>query len=360
MSLNLNSPTVQAMLANTPTGVGNIPTYNGNEPTIYSDPRTNFTTPYPSPKDMIVNGQSSVYAPTAFTNNGRYNPMLNGYSNPYMGTGSYLIGQQIMSPADRDVQERAMLNMVSFEEQQEMDRQYTTILLEMSCMYCGLSEEETKEVIDDYFNPKYTKQGYQDTISIRNKKNIKIKVSLYQDDEKIREKEVSLSSPVSTYTGRSYELSSMIRNENINNTRKMNYFKYIQACVPQTHYENDDNPIDYFNNHLPEMVAFRANQTLEIQRKIMAGMIYNKEEFKRLLEIHTKSSITRNKRKAIDRFTGRYGVMPDGRPTTPGIDPSIASSFSYDPSTGQYHVTAPKFMNSLENARASFYKTIGQ
>ena len=62
---------------------------------------------------------------------------------------------------------------------------------------------------------------------------------------------------------------------------------------------------------------------------------------------------------ASARFTGRYGVMPDGRPVSPGHDPSVAESFSYNPSTGQYSVTAPNFIaNRMEQARARFIQSI--
>ena len=63
--------------------------------------------------------------------------------------------------------------------------------------------------------------------------------------------------------------------------------------------------------------------------------------------------------KIVDRFFGRYGIMPDGRPTTPGLDPAVATSFSYDPKTGSYYVTAPNFMKSrMDQARDNFIKSI--
>ena len=53
--------------------------------------------------------------------------------------------------------------------------------------------------------------------------------------------------------------------------------------------------------------------------------------------------------------------MPDGRPVSPSHDPSVAQSFSYDPSTGQYNITAPNFLqNRFEAARQSFIRSIDE
>ena len=66
--LNINSPTVQSMLRNTPQGFGNIPIYSGNGPTITTETiavpsqeqqningTNQFQTPFPSPKEMLMN-----------------------------------------------------------------------------------------------------------------------------------------------------------------------------------------------------------------------------------------------------------------------------------------------------------------
>ena len=117
--LNINSPTVQSMLRNTPQGFGNIPIYSGNGPTITTETiavpsqeqqningTNQFQTPFPSPKEMLMNGgQNTIYNPTSFVPQGTmysqpqygyntggyvggYNPNIssafNGYYNPYM------------------------------------------------------------------------------------------------------------------------------------------------------------------------------------------------------------------------------------------------------------------------------------
>ena len=51
--------------------------------------------------------------------------------------------------------------------------------------------------------------------------------------------------------------------------------------------------------------------------------------------------------------------MPDGRPVSPGNDPAVAESFSYNPNTGQYTITAPNFIqNRMEQARQSFIRSL--
>ena len=140
MGINLNSPTVQAMLNNTPYGVGNLPVYFGSAPTITGtvESAQNQPTqqmPFPSPKEMLTNGgQSMIYNPTTFAPQpnivGGYNPSFNaafsGYSNPYMGIGSYggfpSYGYSPFqyAPMDDDARDRLMraeINGLTYDEQ---------------------------------------------------------------------------------------------------------------------------------------------------------------------------------------------------------------------------------------------------
>ena len=124
--LNMNSPTVQAMLNNLPQGVGNMPVYYGNTPTVTSEISTQPTIPYPSPKEMLIqSGQNNIYSPTSFAPRnivGGYNPgyqtAFDGYSNPYMGYGAY--GGYQFSPMDDDARlrlEAAWFNGLTYDEQ---------------------------------------------------------------------------------------------------------------------------------------------------------------------------------------------------------------------------------------------------
>jgi hypothetical protein len=116
--------------------------------------------------------------------------------------------------------------------------------------------------------------------------------------------------------------------------------------------------LTFFNTGAGLLMADNLNKQLYLQNISNTSQVYDRDGFKkRLLENNGLRS--RSEMKAIDRFVGRYGVMPDGRPVSPGHDPSVASSFSYDPRTGQYSVTAPNFIsNRLEQARQSFIRSI--
>ena len=56
---------------------------------------------------------------------------------------------------------------------------------------------------------------------------------------------------------------------------------------------------------------------------------------------------------------GANGIMPDGRPVSPGHDPSIAESFTYNPRTGQWNIEAPGFIKDrLYKARNNFLESL--
>ena len=87
--INATSPTIAAMIDNTPQGIGNMP-YNPqmvpNYGTVGYQPNPSFNNPYPSPKDMLTQaGQMNVYQPTTFASPfappqniiGGYNPGYN-------------------------------------------------------------------------------------------------------------------------------------------------------------------------------------------------------------------------------------------------------------------------------------------
>lgn len=157
--LNLNSPTVQAMLGNTPQGYGNMPVYYGNTPTVTqqtTQPVNGIQTPFPSPKEMLTQGgQQMIYSPTGFAPRnivGGYNPGYNaafaGYSNPYMGYGAYGGYYHNMAPMDEDSRERdemAKFNGFTYDEQlKEESKLYKTISRIVS-KNVGRTEKQTEE-----------------------------------------------------------------------------------------------------------------------------------------------------------------------------------------------------------------------
>ena len=116
--------------------------------------------------------------------------------------------------------------------------------------------------------------------------------------------------------------------------------------------------IDFFNNGIGSIISKIRDYELDMQLKTNSSFMYNRNKFKDNL-LKNNGYKVKDRVSAIERFTGRYGVMPDGRPVSPGHDPSVAESFSYNPSTGQYSVTAPNFIaNRMEQARARFIQSI--
>ena len=171
--LNMNSPTVQAMLNNTPQGFGNIPIYYGSAPvmtqTVQPIQQNTNQIPYPSPKEMLANaGQSTVYQPTQFMpqNNivGGYNPnfqnIFAGYNNPYMGYGtyggfpSYNNQSYFMAPPDEDSRDRlevAINNGLTYDEQLLQESNLYKSISRLVSKNIGRNEDEAKEC-EDAFN----------------------------------------------------------------------------------------------------------------------------------------------------------------------------------------------------------------
>ena len=70
--------------------------------------------------------------------------------------------------------------------------------------------------------------------------------------------------------------------------------------------------------------------------------VYNPDGFMNYLRDNTNYNFNTERETHIGRIYGSYGVMPDGRPVSPGNNPNIAKSFSYDPQSGQMFLTCPE------------------
>lgn len=394
--LNINSPTVQSMLRNTPQGFGNIPVYSGNAPTITTETiavpsqeqqningTQQFQTPFPSPKEMLMNGgQNTIYNPTSFVpqgtmypqqqygyNNryvGGYNPNIssafNGYYNPYIGYGTYggygyQQPPQQYVPMDQDTMDRmeaAQLNGVSYDQQlHEESNLYKTISRIVS-KNLNRTEEEAKECENAF--EIYNKYPQQEAPKRKEMKFMK--VSVYVNGEEV----VAANSPEKIAVRHDYNRNAQYV-EQMKSVQAMrlaaaaNRMNQMYEQAPERMFDKMD-LLDFFNKGAGVLMADLLNRKLYIQNTTMAAHSYDKANFrKRLLEnngLRSKEQIG-----AVERFTGRYGIMPDGRPVSPGIDPSIATSFSYDPKTGQYSVTAPNFISDrIERARSAFIRSI--
>lgn len=363
--LNMNSPTVQAMLNNLPQGVGNMPVYYGNAPTVTSEVTTQFNTPYPSPKEMLMQaGQNNIYAPTSFMPRnivGGYNPgyqtAFNGYTNPYMGYGTYGGFGMMAPPMDRDARERleqANINGLTYDEQLVAESNFYKTISRIVSKNIGRDEEAANECASAF--DIYCKYPKHDEI---HKKPIQsIHIQLKVGDTVVADmKAGSINIIAGNYSRNSEYAEQMKVQHDIRSVQRVIRHNQLFDSALERQFDKTD-MLTFFNTGAGLLMADNLNKQLYLQNISNTSQVYDRDGFKkRLLENNGLRS--RSEMKAIDRFVGRYGVMPDGRPVSPGHDPSVASSFSYDPRTGQYSVTAPNFIsNRLEQARQSFIRSI--
>lgn len=426
--LNINSPTVQQMLKNTPQGFGNMPTYSGNGPTITSEtiavPRSelnaqqqNQQMPFPSPKEMLaMQGQNNIYNPAYFGSNNYYQPQMqpvynygyqdiyqqpqpmmpnnyysqyqvtsnnymtngiynnpnisrefNNYYNPYMGQGTYYGNQsypyqqqqQYYYPTDQetlDTIEIAANNGLSYYEQLKEESSLFKHLSRITSKNLERSEEDAK-ACEEYFTIYDRTPKQEDMIVYQAIPALSISVKcgdevLYENIEKPKPMldPYRIDNDV-RYIDNIKQLSAM---KKINLANKLNQL-YIQA--PERMIDNMD-LASFFNTGAGVLMADNLNRQLYYQSLQQVKNSYDQKMFRNRL---FKNNGLRGKEEigAVERFTGRYGIMPDGRPVSPGHDPAIATCFSYDPKTGQYSVTAPNFISDkVDRARSAFLSSL--
>ena len=396
--LNINSPTVQSMLKNLPQGFGNLPVYMGNTPTITTETvqasnneqeinNTGAQMPFPSPKEMLISGgQNQIYGPSSFypqqsmmypqqqygymngqqMNGYNYNSNIsnafNGYYNPYIGYGTYSGYQQPQPqvPMDNDTLERieaARANGISYDQQlREESNLYKTISRIVS-KNLNRDEEEAKEC-EKAFDI-YNKYPAQEDMFGKRKEIKFLKVSVFVDGKEV----VAANSPEKIQViNQDYErnaryVEQMKINQVFRNNAIANAMNQLYMNAPERMLDNMD-LLDFFNTGAGILMADSLIRKLYKQNMTLSAQTYDKANFKKRL-LSNNGVRSRSEVGAVERFVGRYGIMPDGRPVSPGRDPAIATSFSYDPKTGQYSVTAPNFISDrLERARSAFIRSI--
>ena len=364
--LNLNSPTVQAMLGNTPQGYGNMPVYYGNSPTVtQTSTPSSGVTPFPSPKEMLMQGgQQMIYSPTSFAPRnivGAYNPGYNaafaGYSNPYMGYGTYGGYYSNMAPPDEDSRERlemANFNGFTYDEQLEEESKLYKTISRIVSKNVGRTEDEAEEcaaAFDIYC--KYPKEDL-----MQNKKVKPMHIRLKIGDEVVADMNPDVVHiKESNYAVNTIYVEQMKERQKWIEAEKIRRNNMLYANAPERAFDNVD-LLDFFNNGAGVIMADTLSRILYEQSIGRTTQVYDRDGFKQRL-FKNNGLRSRDQMKAIERFAGRYGVMPDGRPVSPGHDPEVASSFSYDPKTGLYNVTAPNFIKDrMERARQSFIQSI--
>lgn len=380
--LNINSPTVQAMMNNVPQGVGNMPIYYGNQPQMTSQIQaqpvqnsTGFSTPYPSPKDMVmqagVQHHAQTYYPTSFTpqNNlvGGYNPgyqaAFQNYSNPYMGYGSYMgyglmngPNPMFMDDMSRAVYYNAIANGMTYDEQLKNDEKLYKSISRIVSKGIGRDEEEAKKC-ESFFDIRNIDPPQVSLYEVRS--HSPMQVALVRGDQQITKVYDCKIKDPSENARNIDSVNRIVDMMNREMAHKERTFDLLHQNAPERMF--DDKDFMYFmNNAGGPIYADYAERQLRIQRQSNASALYNAQEFrKRLLEsngIKTKDQIS-----AIDRFTNINGTLPNGMSVSPQHDPRISSSFSYNPVTGSYDIQAPGFIKDrLEAARQRFINSIGR
>lgn len=400
--LNMNSPTVQAMLNNTPQGFGNMPVYYGSAPVVtesvepvQSQQRANIQQPFPSPKEMISQGgQNMIYAPTSFQPRnivGGYNPGFQaafaGYSNPFMGYGysgygntmypnnyGYMMNMGFVSPPDEDSRQRleaAYMNGYVDMCEGDLVKAYDMQLVTESELYkkisrtvsknLGRSEEEAKQceeafsIYNKYKRPEEETKKKPTVIHIKLKIGDEVVADCNPAATEVKDQAVA-QRPKQNYAANVQYIDYFRMQNAIREANNISKCNMLYNNAPERQFDTTD-LYDFFNYGAGVIMADSLNRELNDQRMRNVGKAYNNEAFHKLLV--NNGLRTKNQVKAVDRFCGRYGIMPDGRPVSPGHDPAVATSFSYDPKTGQYNVTAPNFIRDrLEHAREVFIKSI--
>lgn len=369
--LNMNSPTVQAMLNNTPQGFGNMPGYYGSSPTVTTQmvqqtPQQQ-SMPFPSPKEMLMQGgQQMIYQPTTFAQPrnivGGYNPgyqaAFGDYYNPYMGYGMNPMYQQPMDDDARERLEAANFNRSTYDEQLADDENLYKSISRLVSKNIGRTEEEAAECERKF--EKYNKYEQSQPefgrkpmrfLSVEVTKGDEVLVAMEAVDVDVYKRE--------DYKRCSYQAEYMKTRNAINEANIIHYRNQLYERAPERAFDNVG-LLDFLNNGAGVVLAHDMSREIYEQGLKRTAQAYDKDNFRERL-LKNNGFKTRSQRSAIERFAGRYGVMPDGRPVSPGHDPAVASSFSYDPKTGQYSVTAPNFMRDrLELARQSFIRSLDE
>lgn len=386
--LNLNSPTVQAMMAQSPNGFGNMPVYYGNTPQVETistqvqqpqSQQTHFQTPYPSPKEMLTQqGQQTIYQPTSFAPyppnvvgiaHPGYNPTYYQQSNPYYysnGYGNYQPTQQQCMPSDEDARitwETANNNGVTYREQIETESKLYKLMSRIVSKNIGRSEEEAKKCEDRFNiydrNEQY-RQSQEQAYQIRKQNKIVIKVKVKVGDTVIaaRSSEDHPDFQNDRFESNVVRIEQAEKAEEIREANKDYAFRMMHNQAIERKYDNTD-LLEFFNGGGSSEITLAIQaQELKNYNNSLIAKTYDKDTFRARL-LRNNGIKSREEQKAVDRFVGRYGYLPNGTPISPQHDPAMSECFSYNPKTGCYDVTLPNYMSkAFEGARSRFLRSL--
>ena len=364
--LNVNSPTVQAMLKNLPQGTGNLPMYFGNTPYVaqQTEQPAQSVTPYPSPKEMLMqSGNQNIYHQNAYmpTNNyvGGYNPgfnaAFNSYVNPYMGgyVNPYYVP---MDMETRFVYDMANMNGISYREQLDMESNIYKLMSRTASINMHRSEEEIKKR-EALFDPYDRREAQRLNIDINEikMKHVVIKFSDGHTADINPDRVFAYGKP--NFVTSSSVIETLKQRGKMFADHLTNLFNNMHSHALERTMDDVD-LIDFFNKNIGSLISRNRDAMLNMQIRTNSSLMYSKNEFKDSL-LRNNGCKVKSQQSAIEKFTARYGYMPDGRPVSPGHDPSIGQSFSMD-NNGQITITPPNFIaNRMEMARARFIQSIG-
>lgn len=362
--LNLNSPTVQAMLNNTPQGFGNIPVYYGNSPDVTGI--TQPVMPYPSPKEMLMNGgQAAVYGPTSFAprnivgaNNPGYNAAFSGYYNPYM-SNPYSYGM-MYQPSYLDDEAMMMINAaaankVTFDEEIRTESSLLKRISNIVSKNLDRSEDEAKkceEAFEIYNKNENNQNGFY-----KSDEPLKTIVCRLTNGETVEASGTKFRGYSGEYSRNAMYVDQMIeRNKQFHIINDSKNAQFYNSAI-ERNFDNMD-LIDFFNNAGGLIMADTLLKEVYANNNKSTRKLYDAKLFRKQI-CENNGLRCREQLDALERHVSSFGIMPDGRPVSPGHDPSIADSFTYNPNTGQYTIQPPGFLSDrIERARSAFIRSV--
>lgn len=372
--INVNSPIVQQMLSNTPSGsIGNISQYYGNTPTVQSFEYQQSQTPYPYPSPMEMAQQQQYYNPYQYypypqQSYGYNHPCFQGYYNPYMGIGSYGgIPQQSQYSYDERIYEEAKINGVGYYEQVQIERDFYKSLSMICSASLGKTKEEAIEAAKVYDEPLIKQdqnQVYEDPYSYATTRVVPPKeINIIQGDKVVKTNKYRKRNK--NYANFDYRINNVIimdQQSRMMNDRRRIKNNWLHEHAIEREMDNCS-LIEFFNDHAWKLTVEQERREL-ISHKNRASELYNRNLFQKRLEMDRARFNVGRSENIVNRHLNRYvstedprmvssdgnlirgknGIMPDGTPVSPDVDPAIAESFTIDQSTGKIHIDMPPFM----------------
>ena len=342
--LNVNSPIVQHMLANTPPAQGNFPLefYNGNTPTITRETAPVMQSPYPSPMEMsmsIPQPQSMMYQqpmmvqqPMMTTQQpmGYYGyqymvpqqpvpqpAFMQGYSNPYfnpaMSQPNYtfnnrfdpnvygqMVGQRFSpdqmvgyNPGVEDcriIMNSAMENGISYQDQLKNESKVLKMASRAVAKARGLSEEDIEKAqrvydikkIEPRTNSNYDpfNGSYQREVEERS-----FTVMLVRGDKVIadssKQNHYAMSRRIAMCD---QDAKRTLQSEHLAFIQRINWINNANYLYDHSIDRQADH-MDFFdilNNFCGKWIAQAGEDRIREERRKNTGFLYNREEFRKL------------------------------------------------------------------------------